>query len=284
MTKLRSRPTRRRAHSYEVGSVRKALEILCSFTVATPLWTLTEVSEKLKIPKSTALNLLRTLESFGLLTKDRHTKRYQLGPKVYQLNPLLELQSWLVARATPHIARLAEETGETIKLGVLSNRQVLVLSAVESKFVLHTRGDQGCLAPLHCTSIGKALLASLTGAELDEILKRGHLSRCTDHTITQRSRLEEDLAKIRQIGYSVDNEENEVGVRCIGATVSAPGGYPLAAISISGPSNRITPDAIRKLAPLMMDVCRMISASLATLGVPHLGGRDEEGKISEADG
>lgn len=284
MTELQTRPTRRRALTYEVGSVRKALEILCGFTAETPLWTLTEISEKQKIPKSTTLNLLRTLESFGLLARDLHTKRYQLGPKFYQLNPLLAQQGRLAAKATLHLARLAEETGETIKLGVLSNRQVLILVAIESKFILHTRGDQGRLVPLHCTSVGKALLASLTRTEVDEILGRGYLRRHTDHTITQRSRLEQELAKIRQLGYSVDREENEEGVCCIGAMVAVPVGYPPAAISISGPSSRITSDVIGKLAPMAIDACRTISASLAAPGMAYLGGRDEEGEISEAGG
>lgn len=258
----RSRAPRRQGSNYEVGSVRKAMEILCAFTVDSPLWTLTEISLKLKIPKSTALNLLRTLESFELVKKDPRDKRYQLGPRIFQLSPMPSQNVQLGAKAAPHLHSLAEQTGETVKLGVLFNGKGLILAAIESKFMLHTRGDEGRLAPLHCTGIGKALLASQRDSDLHESEGRQSLRRFTDRTITRWKRLEEEIAKIREAGYSVDREEHEAGVCCIGAMIHTPEGWPPAAISISGPSSRITPHRITKFAPLAMAACRAISDSL----------------------
>jgi DNA-binding IclR family transcriptional regulator len=150
---------------YEVGSVRKALEILCAFNNMGPATqSVADLSRQLGMPKSTVYNLLQTLESLDFLRQDPADRCYRLGPRLYELGLRYSHSTHLISSATPHLHKLAAETKETVKLGVLSGDEVLIVAAVESPYQLHTRGDLGMRAPLHCTGLGKAILAAV-GAE-----------------------------------------------------------------------------------------------------------------------
>jgi IclR family transcriptional regulator, KDG regulon repressor len=250
---------------YEVSAVRKALEILCSFTREKPVWSLSELSTALRIPKSTAHNLLRTLEGFDVVRRDPENKRYHLGLRLYELGLLFSSNSQLVATALPHLRRLAEYTQETVKLGVLSGGQVLVAAAVESSLLLNTRGDVGSRWPLHSTSLGKAILAALSRAEVHTIVRRQGLPRFTEHTTVGLEELEQALDGIRERGFALDLEENELGVRCAAVPLTLPpssGGF-IAALSVSGPSSRLTPGRLEEFAGLLADAARIVSASLS---------------------
>lgn len=253
----------RSTNNYEVAAVRKALELLCSFSVDNPGLTVTDLSRCLQIPKSTTHNLLRTLQGLDFLTQNPEDKRYRLGPRVFELGLLFSHNTQLVRGALPHLRRLGDQTKETVKLAVLSNGEVLVLAALESPYQLHTRGDEGHRAPAHCSSLGKAILALLSASEIREIVAQRGLARFTARTITTLSRLEQELSQIRANGYAVDWEETEEGVRCVGARVSDPSVHIVAAISVSGPVSRITDKRIRKLAGQVTEAAKAISASLA---------------------
>ncbi|MCL5004949.1 MAG: IclR family transcriptional regulator [Acidobacteria bacterium] len=253
------RKTQTRNGKYDVMAVGKALAILCAFTPETPTLSVTEISDRLKLPKSTAHNLLGTLKHFGFVTQEPKEKFYQLGYKVFELSELFSHNTQLVNHAMPHLRRLADQTKETIKLGVLSGSEVLVIAAIESSFILHTRGDEGRRAPLYCTGLGKAWLATLPDDEIREIAAQIGLSPITSRTITTLDRLEQEVAKIRANGYAVDQQENEQGVCCVAACVHDPFGRPKAVVSVSGPSSRITHNRISKLAVLVLDAAEAIS-------------------------
>ena len=154
---------------YEVGSVRKALSILCLFSPDRPALNVTDVSRILGVSKSTVHNLLRTLQNFDFLSQDSVSKHYRLGRKVFELGTLYSRGNDLVTCALPHLLNLRAKTHETVKLGVLANTEAMVVKALESPLTLHTRGDEGRSAPLYCTGIGKALLSLLPN---DEMLER----------------------------------------------------------------------------------------------------------------
>jgi DNA-binding IclR family transcriptional regulator len=246
---------------YEVGSVRKALSILCLFTPARPTLNVTDVGRLLDAPKSTVHNLLRTLERFDFVSQDPESKRYRLGRKLFELGTLYSRSDDLLTCALPHLLRLREKTRETVKLGVLANAEALVVKAVESPLVLHTRGDEGRVAPLYCTGIGKALLALLPKDELCNILSKVRLKPLTPRTVTSLSKLEEEVEHARTHGYSLDWEENEEGVHCIGAPVGD-SGSERAAISVSGPATRFSTRRIPELAAQVVETARAISAAL----------------------
>jgi DNA-binding IclR family transcriptional regulator len=257
---------------YEVGSVRKALSILCLFSSERPALNVTDVSRLMHVPKSTAHNLLRTLQTFDFVSQDALSKHYRLGRKLFELGTLYSRGNDLLTCALPHLLRLREQTKETVKLGVLANTEVLVVKALESPLVLHTRADEGRLAPLYCTGIGKALLALLPNEEIRDILAKVGLRPFTPRTVTALSKLEEEVEQIRRQGYSVDWEENEEGVHCIGAPVGNASGERVA-ISVSGPASRFSKNRIPELAPLVVETARAISVSLGSTatgeGTPH---------------
>jgi DNA-binding IclR family transcriptional regulator len=260
---------------YQVGSVRKALSILCLFTSERPALNVTDVSRLMHVPKSTAHNLLRTLQHFDFVSQDPVSKHYRLGRKLFELGTLYSRGNDLLTSALPHLLRLREETKETVKLGVLANTEALVVKALESPLTLHTRGDEGRLAPLYCTGIGKALLALLPNEEIRDILAKVGLRSFTPRTVTALSKLEEEVEQIRRQGYSVDWEENEEGVHCIGAPVGDSGGERVA-ISVSGPASRFSKNRIPELAPLVVKAGRAISVSLGnTAGAEETPARDE---------
>lgn len=241
------------------------MEILCAFTWERPAWSLSELSATLKIPKSTAHNLLRTLECFDFVRRNPEDKRYHLGLRVYELGLLFSPSTELVAAAFPHLRRLADQTRETVKLGILAEGEVLVAAAVESSLLLHTRGDVGSRWPLHSTGLGKAILAMLSEAEVRAVVKRHGLPRFTEHTIVGPEELERTLEEVRARGYAVDLEENELGVQCVAVPLPLPSstGGIVASLSVSGPSTRLTPERLDEFAELLADGAKTLSASLA---------------------
>jgi DNA-binding IclR family transcriptional regulator len=168
----------------------------------------------------------------------------------------------LLAAARPHLQRLAEQTRETVKLGVLSEGEVLILAAVESPYQLHTRGDEGKRAPLHCTGVGKAILAVLPPEHVREIAARRGLPRYTPRTITSLDRLEQELVLVRSRGYALDWEENEAGVVCVAAPVPDPQGGLVASISVSAPISRMTRARVSRLARQVLAAARATAMKL----------------------
>jgi DNA-binding IclR family transcriptional regulator len=164
---------------YDVGSVRKALEILCAFNGGPPSLGVADVSRQLGMPKSTAHNLLQTLESLDFLRQDPADRRYRLGPRLYELGLQYSHSTHLISSAAPHLQSLGIETKETVKLGVRSGDEVLIVAAVESPYQLHTQGDLGTRAPLHCTGLGKAILATLGAEEVTANLAAENALRST---------------------------------------------------------------------------------------------------------
>ncbi|MCX6621010.1 MAG: IclR family transcriptional regulator [Acidobacteria bacterium] len=253
---------RQSSRNYEVAAVRKALEILCEFSGGTATLAVSDISRRLEIPKSTAHNLLRTLQTYDFIQQDAIDRRYRLGPRVFELGLLFSQNTELIAKARPHLLRLAEATRETVKLGILSSGGALILSAIESPFALHTRGDEGRRAPLHCTSIGKSLLAALPDEEIGEIVAVRSLARLSPHTITTSEGLLEEIGRVREQGYAFDSEENELGVRCVGALIPGTGRSAAAGVSVSGPSSRISEERLLELAALVRETAASIAASL----------------------
>lgn len=258
----RSRARARSEKSYEVSSVRKALQILCSFSMQQPHMSLSQLSRLLNMPKSTTHNLLRTLEHFGFVRQDGQDKRYRLGSRVCELAALFSHSTDVIANILPHLRQLAGQTRETVKLGLLSGGRVLVAAAVESSYELHTRGDVGSSWPLHSTGLGKAILASLSASEVGMIIDRHGLAPLTDRTITLRRELDRCLGEIRSQGHALDCEENEHGVLCIAVPLPVHAGGAPASISISGPSIRLSPQKLRAWAPLLANTAGMIAAEL----------------------
>lgn len=221
-----------------VAVAGKVIDLLEALAANGPLG-LTAISSHTSINKASAFRILSTLEGRGYLEQDPVSRRYQPGPRLLGLALSLSSSLDIMKAARPELVSLAAEFGETVNLGVLSDGRVLYLDIVESRWSLRMAAQVGDRGPLHATALGKAMLARMPAAEVRHILGSKTWERFTPNTLVTLNALERDLERVRVRGYSLDNEENEHGARCVGVAVLGQGDRPIAAISVSGPAARI---------------------------------------------
>lgn len=222
-----------------IMSVKKALSILIAFKeLETEELGLSELSSYLNIPKSTLSFLMNTLEEDGFIRKTEPGK-YCLGLKLFELGNLVGQQLDLRKRSLPHLRSIVDILGETVHLAILNQDQAFYIEKVEGKYTTSIPSQVGRHNPLHCTGVGKVLLAHLEQSEINRIIKQKGLNRLTKNTICDAKSLFAELKKIRSQGYALDNEEFEKGLLCFAAPIRNHKGLVVAAISISGHANSI---------------------------------------------
>jgi len=219
--------------------------------------TLADLSSLIGMPKSTAHRYLTTLVELGLAQRS-DSDRFRLGTKVVELAGVYLAGSDLRQESQSVLEALSAGTTETVHLAVRSEAEVVYIAKVESRHALRMYSYIGARLPMYSTALGKAMLAYGPPDWLHETVGRGLAAR-TDHTIATASALEADLAVIRTRGYSIDNEENEIGVRCVGAPVFDFSQSVIAAISVSGPIDRIDRRRSAELGPIVREAARAIS-------------------------
>jgi IclR family KDG regulon transcriptional repressor len=206
-----------------------------------------ELSKKTGFPKGTTHRLLTSLAYFDYVRQDSMTRKYHLGFKLVELGNRLLHQLDLRTEAHPYLIELAERTKETVHMVILDRNEALYVDKVDASD--HDGGLRmvsmlGARIPTHCSALGKAMLAFLPEERLVSIVKDKGLPRKTENTITDIEELKKHLQLIREQGYAFDDEENEKGVRCVGAPIRDQNGKVNAAISISVPSIRIRTDML----------------------------------------
>jgi len=244
--------------------VDRVVDILETFTQLGPELGVSEISRALDLKKATAHRLLASLRRRGLVAQDPATRRYRLGIKLWELGSMATNHVEWIDRVKPFLQELTERTGETTHLAVLSDGQVLYVDKVESAHSLRMPSQVGRRLPVHCTGIGKALIASLPDEVLGGLIARRGLASFTPNTITDPKRLADELASVRERGYSIDNEEIEEGLVCIGAPVRDHTAHVVAAISIAGPSSRLRPDRVPAQAEAVVEAANAMSATLGS--------------------
>ena len=244
-----------------VNTVKKAFDILFLLARSDSMG-ISEISSGLGIPKSSAHSIIMTMLENGILQRNPETRRVHLGPRLIELGNDAQTHLDLVRIANPLIRQLNEQTDETVHLTIFDRDEVLYVDCVESKKRLRTYSVIGVRAPLYCTSVGKAILAFQPIDEVERIIDTYGLPPVTTNTITDRESLLADLAKVRQRGYAIDDREHEEHLRCIGAPIRDARGTVFASISISGPEQRITHDAIPDLAEYVVTVAQTLSSRL----------------------
>ena len=241
-----------------INSVLKAIDILHAFSPAEPRLTLAEISRRLGLPKSTAHNLLATLLARGLVEKV-DGDHYALGKGIIPLTQAVRVNVELRDRAAPLLRELADACRESVYLAVLDGDYVLYIYAVESPGRLMARTAVGDRAPLHCTSIGKAILAYLPAPQAEGILRRAGLPASTEWTITDPEALHRDLEETRQRGCALDRQEHEPSTYCIGAPIFDAVGQVIAACSISGADPRIVTERLAHLSQRVQHTAQEVS-------------------------
>lgn len=226
-----------------------------------------KLSSKIKLPKATIHRLVSSLRYFGYVRQDSKTRNYFLGFKLVELANTLLSQIDLRKEAEPDLRDLAERTKEAVHMVSLDRGQVVYLEkveAVQDPSGLKMASRVGLRNPAHSCAAGKAILSCLSEQELDQIIKERGLMKRTENTIINPSLLKEHLITVKEQGYAIDDEENDKGIRCVGAPVFNEGGKVIAAISIAGPAFRVTKGVIQER--LRNDVMQTASKISQRLG------------------
>jgi DNA-binding IclR family transcriptional regulator len=202
-----------------------------------------EIAERLELPKSSAHALLRTMEARGYLALDPGAKTYRLGSRIWELAQAFHEIDDLRTLMKPLMDRVVERTGETVQLASLDGASAVYLGLSESPHPMKLTSRAGARLPAYTSAIGKALLAELDPEEARRRLEGETLVKLTEHTITSVDDLLAELENVRRQGYSVDNEEFAVGLRCVAMPVRDIEGTPVAALSVSMPTPRYSREA-----------------------------------------
>jgi IclR family KDG regulon transcriptional repressor len=247
---------------YRIQVIDRAVEILNCFSFDHPDLSVTEIAVRTGLHKSTAHRILMALEYNDIIRQTSETGYYHLGVKLFALGNQAVARLSLRDVARSYLIQLMEETKETVHLAVLDEGQVLYLEKVEGPHALRMPSRVGRRIPTYCTSLGKAMLSCLEEAQVKRQLQGPRLKAYTPQTVKNVDQLLVDLSQIRQCGYAVDNEEIELGLRCVGAPIRDYSGGMVGAVSVAGPSARVNLEKLPLLGAKVMHVAASISSDL----------------------
>lgn len=246
---------------YQIRVIDRALGLLRCFSFEKSELSLVELAEMADLSRPTAHRLLSSLAHYRLVEQDPETKRYRLGLGLLELGNLVLAGLKPVELAKPGLELLVKRTGETAHMAVMDDGMATYVAKVEGSFSMRMGSRVGLRLPCHCTGLGKALLA-FDSDDLDAYYDSGPLLRRTSRTITDIERLRAEIELIRQRGFALDDEEFEEHLRCIAAPVFDHTGTAIAAVSVSGPTTRITDEVVLDWSKEVMSVAREISTAL----------------------
>ena len=255
-------PDDTKRHDGGVQSLHRALDLVEVVAARGGHLTIGEIAVATDLPLPTVHRLLRTLVDRGSM-RQMPNRRYALG---FRLVPLGATASSMVGADTEAVlARLVDALGETANLAILSGSHAEYVAQVPSRHTMRMFTEVGRQVDLHCTGVGKALLAQLDDVRVRAIVRREGLTRQTEHTLVTEADLLADLAEARARGYALDEQEQEAGVRCVAVPV---GPEPMSwmAVSVSGPVTRMTDDLVDRAVPLLQEAGRRLTSRMHSTG------------------
>ena len=247
-----------------IGAVPKALRVLEAIAARRRPLSIAEIAAALDIPQPTAHRIVGSLEKLGFVGREPGRRRIVEGARFVRLG--LDVLRAAAGSGSRHavLAALARKTGESCNLGVIAGGHVIYVDRVESQWPLGLRFEPGSKVPLHCTAIGKLLLAELPGSALEAHLGSGALARYTSSTITDARKLRTELKRTQQQGFSLDNEEFMSGVICMAVPVRGPrDGQVCAGLAISAAQARHTLAGVKRFLPDLRAAATRLEHALA---------------------
>ncbi|MGF0033741.1 IclR family transcriptional regulator [Bariatricus sp. SGI.154] len=216
---------------------------------------LLELSKELNLNKSTVHRILNSLIFMDYVKQDPETSKYSLSFKFCHISNQILAQNNMIDIARPYIKELAEQTGETVHLVQMDGINAVYIDKVEaSKNSVRLVSMVGKSIPLYCSGVGKALLADMSDDKIQHIWEQSDIRKLTDYTVTDFDKFKKIIASIRKDGYSLDNEENELGVRCIAVSLKDYRGKSHYAISISAPKDRMSDEQLKNFQKLILQI------------------------------
>ena len=245
-----------------VPAVERACLVLELIAQSSKGCSLSDLSRRLHLPKSSVHLIVTTLERLGYLQKHPQTGHYLFGLKLFSLSRAALQGVELRAVARPLLETLVKRTGLTVHLGILEHNEAVVIEKIEAPGLLKVASWVGRRMDVNCTGIGKALIAFLPDAEFDRLFKPGSLPRHNENTIVSIAAMKREMARIRQQGFAFDDEEDELDVRCIGAPLLDRQDRALAAISVVGALSQIPLEEVESLGATLKHTAHEIAAIL----------------------
>ena len=243
----------------KVHSVAKAMYLL-ELLETGPL-SLKELAERSTWPKSTVHGLLNSMRESRIIEQAESDGRYRLGLRLFELGSKIS-SSWdITAIARPHMQHIAIQTGQSVYLTILDRNEVLLIDYADNGGPLRISADKGSRFPAYCTAPGKALMANLSGYEVQSILNKG-LFAYTPHTILSAQKMKEELIICKEQGFAVEDGEHRIGLRAVAAPIFDVSGKPAWAISVIGMFRRISDDSFAAARQAVVNAAAAISADL----------------------
>jgi len=248
-----------------LSSVAMAMRLLKAFSEDEVEIGISSLSKRLGVAKSTVHRLAVTLVSEGLLEQDGDSGKYRLGIGLFRLGALVRRRMEVSTEARPHLLELREKTNETVHLAILDGPDIMYVYNFESRQAIRMRADIGVRKPAYCTAEGQAILAFQPPERIAAVIRHGLVAR-TPQTITNARKLAKALDAVRSRGCAVEDEESEVGMRCVAAPIRNDAGEVVAAIGLGGPVGRLSKKVIAGLVPHVIGTAAAISARLGYRG------------------
>lgn len=249
-------------HRKVIASVQRSLQILDLFDGLHPELGNMNIAKALNIDPSTAAGLVFTLKANGYLDQNPANRKYRLGFKLVERASMLLRHLDLRTIASPYLEELLKWSGESINLGIRDKTEVIYIERLFGDHSLGIRSDLGKRAPLHSTALGKAILAYTDSRDLDALLSNYQFSAITRYTITDVGIFRAALEKVRESGFALDEQENEVGGRCVAAPIFDNNGKVIAAVSVSVPIQRLPLEKLAEYGDRVTSAAVNISRSL----------------------
>src|SRR5689334_3718021 len=257
MEQLRStRPAKAR-----LSSVANSIRLLNSFSGEEDELGITTLAARMRLAKSTVHRLATTLTAAGFLEQNRDTGKYRLGVALFELGALVRRRMDVANEVRPKLRELLEKTGETVQLGIIDHFSVLYVYEMESRHAIRMAAAVGGRAPLHCTAVGKVLLAYQPTDYVKQVLGNG-LKAYTPKTITRRETIVSMLEEVASREYAIDDEESEPGLRAIAAPVRNHTGNVIAALGVAAPVQRMTKKVMQDCVPDVIATAAAVSSRL----------------------
>lgn len=257
---MRTPASRSGVSSSSVQSLDRAFDLLEAMADAGGTIGLSQLAAQTGLPLPTIHRIVRSLVGNGYVRQDAASRRYALGPRLIRLGDTASrmLGDW----AMPYLSTLVDRIGETANMAMLEGDCVVYVAQVPSPHAMRMFTEVGRRVMPHCTGVGKALLSRMDDADVLALVGRTGMPAQTDRTITEPSELLLELARIRAAGFAVDDGEQEAGVRCV-ATVVEGGPIPVA-VSVSGPSGRVSQNRVAEIVPVLRAAASDLVADLTT--------------------
>ena len=247
-----------------LSSVDNSIRLLTSFSGQENELGITTLASRLRLAKSTVHRLAATLTSAGFLEQNSETGKYRLGVALFELGALVRRRMDVANEARPKLRELLEKTGETVQLGIVDHYSVLYVYEMESPRAIRMAAAVGGRAPLHCTAVGKVLLAFQPADYVKQVIERG-LTAYTAKTNTKRDAVLGMLEEVRLREYAIDDEESEGGLRAIAAPVRNHSGAVIAALGVAAPVQRMSKRTMHTCVPSVIETANAVSARLGYL-------------------